>query len=58
VKPRKPPPLPGRAELDALWRPDPAFVGPVEPPMIRWMREGRPKSAWELKAEARHAAKP
>jgi hypothetical protein len=42
--------------LDAIWRPDPAFIGPVEPPMVRWIRIGSPKSAWELKALARHDA--
>jgi hypothetical protein len=30
--------------------------GPAEPPMIRWLRLGSPKSAWELEAEARFAA--
>jgi len=30
------------AYLDAQWRPSPAFVGPVMPPMIAWQRAGEP----------------
>jgi hypothetical protein len=30
------------AYLDAQWRPSPAFVGPVMPPMIAWMLRGAP----------------
>ena len=48
--------LPTAAELEPIWRPDPAFIGPVAPPMLLWLYRGRPKNAWELKAEARHAA--
>ena len=25
---------------DILWRPSRAFIGPVEPPMVKWLREG------------------
>ena len=41
--------------LDALWRQDEAFVGPVEPPMIKWVRMGSPPSAWQVAARARRA---
>ena len=30
------------AYLDAHWRPFPAFVGPVMPPMIAWRLAGEP----------------
>lgn len=32
--------LPTRCELEALWRGDPAFIGPVAPPMILWLKRG------------------
>jgi hypothetical protein len=38
-----------------LWRPSPAFVGPMMPPMLLWLARGRPRSAWEVAAEVRHA---
>lgn len=41
--------------LDELWRPEPAFVGPCEPPMRRWIRMGCPPPAWQLAARARRA---
>lgn len=41
--------------LDALWRQESAFIGPVEPPMVRWLRLGRPPSAWQVAAAARRA---
>lgn len=41
-----------------LWRPPPAFMGPIMPPMLLWLARGRPKSAWELKAAARVEAAP
>jgi hypothetical protein len=44
--------------LDALWRPSADFVGPVEPPMVRWLRMGSPPSPWQIAARARHAAAP
>ena len=28
------------AYLDAQWRPFPAFIGPVMPPMIAWLKRG------------------
>ncbi|MBV8650309.1 MAG: hypothetical protein JO255_02510 [Alphaproteobacteria bacterium] len=34
--------LPTDAELEAMWRPFPAFIGPVMPPMIAWQRAGEP----------------
>jgi hypothetical protein len=42
--------------LDELWRPASAFVGPMMPPMVAWLKAGRPRSAWEVAADARHAA--
>lgn len=27
------------AELDAIWRPKWDFIGPVEPPMVKWVRQ-------------------
>ena len=36
---------------------DANFIGPVEPPMVRWLRLGSPKSAWEIEAEARVASR-
>ena len=42
--------------LDELWRPDPAFVGPVEPAMVAWLRMGSPPSAWQVAAAGRRAA--
>lgn len=39
-----------------LWRPSPDFCGPLMPPMLLWFARGRPKSAWEVEADARHAA--
>lgn len=30
------------AYLDAIWRPFPAFIGPVMPPMIAWLKRGGP----------------
>jgi hypothetical protein len=44
------------AELEALWREDPAFIGPVAPPMLMWFYRGRPKAEWELKAGQRNGA--
>lgn len=38
-------------ELEILWRKgDPNFIGPVEPPMIRWVREqGMKKPGLEMR---------
>ena len=37
--------LPTPVELEALWRPDPAFIGPVAPPMWLWVRGAEAKRA-------------
>lgn len=50
MKPKKPKRVPPHlltgaeldAYLDAQWRPSPAFVGPLMPPMIAWMLRGAP----------------
>lgn len=43
--------------LDASWSHTlaPAFIGPLMPPMLLWFARGRPKSAWEIVAEARQS---
>ena len=50
------------SDLTAIWREcvgaGAEFVGPVEPPMIRWLRLGSPKDAWEIAASAHHAPPP
>ena len=43
-------------DLQELWRPAPAFIGPLMPPMLLWFARGRRQGAWEIAAEARHAA--
>ena len=40
-------------DLQNFWRPYPAFVGPLMPPMLLWFARGRPKSPWELIGEER-----
>ena len=51
-----------RDDLTAIWREcvgaGEEFIGPVEPPMTRWLRLGSPKDAWEIDAAARHAPAP
>ena len=47
---------PTHAELTERWRPHPDFIGPSMPPMIAWQKRGEPKDAWQIAAEARHAA--
>jgi hypothetical protein len=44
--------------LDASWchKPAPDFVGPLCPPGQLWFARGRPKDAWQVRAEARIAA--
>ena len=39
---------------------DAEFIGPVEPPMVRWVRKGCPKSPWQIAVDERAgaAAKP
>ena len=50
------------ADLLSVWREcvgaGEEFIGPVEPPMVRWVRCGSPKDAWEIAAAARHAPAP
>jgi len=36
-------------ELEALWRPDPAFIGPVGPPMVLWLRDREKQRVWCLR---------
>jgi hypothetical protein len=35
-------------ELEALWRPHPAFVGPVAPPMWLWIRNRQAQASWRI----------
>jgi hypothetical protein len=44
--------------LDASWchAPAPDFIGPLCPPGQLWFARGRPKGAWQIRAEARIAA--
>jgi hypothetical protein len=44
--------------LDASWchKPAPDLIGPMMPTMLLWFARGRPKSSWEVAADARHAA--
>jgi hypothetical protein len=35
-------------ELEGLWRPHPAFVGPVAPPMVLWLRDRQRQEQWEI----------
>jgi hypothetical protein len=44
---RKPKPLPTAEELEALWRKDPAFIGPVAPPLTLWERGRGRGRYWE-----------
>lgn len=53
---KKPKPIFRTSDHQELWRPAPDFVGPLMPPMLLWFARGRPKSAWEVAADARHAA--
>jgi hypothetical protein len=45
--------------MDASWchNPAPDLIGPMMPPMELWFARGRPKSAWEIAAQTRHAAR-
>jgi len=43
---RKPRPPRTEAALEALWRKDPAFIGPVGPPMALWLRDRARQAAW------------
>jgi hypothetical protein len=38
-------------ELEALWRLDPDFIGPVAPPMWLWLHDRKKQALWR----ARHA---
>jgi hypothetical protein len=33
-------------QLEALWRPHPAFIGPVAPPMVLWARDRERQRQW------------
>lgn len=34
-------------ELEAIWRKDPNFIGPVGPPMVLWLRDREKQAQWE-----------
>ena len=40
------PTFPTAEALEALWRPDPAFIGPVAPPMIQWINDRDAQARW------------
>jgi hypothetical protein len=40
-------PKPRPTDLEALWRPHPAFIGPVGPPMVLWLRSREKQEAWK-----------
>lgn len=47
-----------RLALDALWRADDReFVGPIEPPMVKWCRTREPWP-WEIEMAARRTSPP
>ena len=37
---------PTEAELETLWRPTPAFIGPVGPPMVIWINDRDAQARW------------
>jgi hypothetical protein len=37
------------AELEAVWRPYPSFIGPVGPPMWLWVRDREKQRLWRIK---------
>lgn len=46
MKRERPPPT--AAELEALWRKDPAFIGPVAPPMFLWINDEERQRLWRI----------
>jgi hypothetical protein len=36
------------AELEAVWRPYPSFIGPVGPPMWLWVRDREKQRLWRI----------
>lgn len=41
------------AELEAFWRKDPGFIGPVGPPMWLWLRDRERQEQWEIEMSLR-----
>jgi hypothetical protein len=35
-----------QAELEAIWRPHPGFIGPVGPPMVLWLANREAQAKW------------
>jgi hypothetical protein len=51
MKRQKPPRT--EAELEALWRKDPGFIGPVAPPMWLWLKDEEKQERWEIEMNLR-----
>ena len=47
-KMKSPQVLPTQAELEALWRPRPDFIGPVGPPTELWIRDREKQRLWRI----------